>query len=550
MIAAHPRDRRAGLEARHRPWRHTSLGALFEDTATQHPDRPLVMTASGTASYGDVLDRSRRIATLLARLGIGAGDHVAILLPNGVSFVATKFAIARIGAVAVPVNFNLQRDELAYVIAQSDARALIAVDSFRGRDYLPDLRAILPADFCVVIDGEADARPWQTLSEAEHCAPAANAILVRPEDLADIIYTSGTTGYPKGVMLTHDMVLRTAYASALVRAFEDGRRLIFAAPMYHVHGYVECLVAAMFVGGAVVPQERFDAAGLLELAVRHRANEISGVPALTERLLAVAREHGFACPSLSCVFSTGGLHRPEIWQEFRDVLTVAEVVTAYGMTETTASTVCTRPEDPIERVMHSNGCLKQAGVAAPATARVLAEYKVVDAETGRALPNGTPGELLCRGAGVTHGYYKKPTETAEALSTDGWLRVGDFGRIDADGFLTYVGRTKDLYRCGGETVMPREVEAVLEMHDRVGEAFVVALPDDRMGEIGCACIVPVASAPSAEELIAWCETRLARFKVPRHVLIFDAHDIPLTSTGRVRKFQLAEIARERLTGGG
>lgn len=550
MIATHPRDRRAALEACHRPWHHTSLGTLFEQTATQHSDRPFVMTAGKTASYGDVLDRSQRIATMLAALGIEAGDRVAILLPNGASFVATKFAIARVGAVAVPVNFNLQRDELAYVIAQSDACALIAVDSFRGRDYLPDLRAILPADFCVVIDGEADARPWHKLSDAEHCAPAADAIPVRPEDLSDIIYTSGTTGYPKGVMLTHDMVLRTAYASAMVRAFEDGRRLIFAAPMYHVHGYVECLVAALFVGGAVVPQERFDAAGLLALAVRHGANEVSGVPTVTEKLLAVAREQGFACPSLSCVFSTGGLHRPKIWQEFRDVLHVAEVVTAYGMTETTASTVCTRPEDPIELVMTSNGRLKDAGAAASATSRWLAEYKVVDAETGVELPSGTLGELLCRGAGVTKGYYKKPVETAEAFSAEGWLRVGDIGRIDADGFLTYVGRTKDVYRCGGETVTPREVEAVLETHDQVHEAIVVALADDRMGEIGCACIVPTTSAPASHDLIAWCESRLARFKVPRHVLFFEAREIPLTPTGRVRKFQLAEMAQQRLTEGG
>lgn len=550
MIARHPRDRRAALEARHRPWHHTSLGTLFEETATQHPDRPFVMTAGKTASYGDVLDRSQRIATMLATLGIEAGDHVAILLPNGVSFVAAKFAIARVGAVAVPVNFNLQRDELAYVIAQSDARALIAVDSFRGRDYLPDLRAILPADFCVIIDGEAVARPWHRLSDAEHCAPAADAIPVRPENLSDIIYTSGTTGYPKGVMLTHDMVLRTAYASALVRAFEDGRRLIFAAPMYHVHGYVECLVAALFVGGAVVPQERFDAADLLALAVRYGANEVSGVPTLTEKLLAVAREQGFACPSLSCVFSTGGLHRPEIWQEFRDVLHVAEVVTAYGMTETTASTVCTRPEDPIERVITSNGRLKDAGAAASETTRWLAEYKVVDGGTGVELPSGTLGELLCRGAGVTKGYYKKPVETADAFSSDGWLRVGDTGRIDADGFLTYVGRTKDVYRCGGETVTPREVETVLETHDQVREAIVVALPDDRMGEIGCACIVPTTSAPASHDLIAWCESRLARFKVPRHVLFFEAREIPLTPTGRVRKFQLAEMAQQRLTEGG
>lgn len=547
MTHATPDSRRAALEARHGPWAYRSLAALFEDVAANYPERPFVMTANAVETYGAMLDRSRRIAALLAARGIGGGDHIAILLPNGVAFVAVKLAIARLGAVAVPLNFNLQRDELAYVIGQSDASALIAIDGFRGRDYLADLEAILQPGFPVFVERTLGApHRWQALDDWKRHPPARDAIPARPTDLSDIIYTSGTTGSPKGVMLTHDMVLRTAYASALARAFEDGRRLIFAAPMYHVHGLVECLVAALFAGGGIIPQDRFDAAELLALAVRHEANEISGVPTLTEKLLDAARRNAFSCPSLSCVFSTGGMHRETIWEEFREVLGAREIVTGYGMTETTASTTCTLPEEPITRVTTSNGRFKDAGAAAPAGSPWLAEYRVVDAESGAELPPGANGELLVRGSGVTRGYYRKADETAAAFTAEGWLRVGDIGRVDAEGYLTLAGRSKDVYRCGGETVMPREIEALLETHGQVREAHVVAIPDPRMGEVGCACVVATEVPPSAAALIALCESRLARFKVPRHILFFAAGEIPVTPTGRAKKFQLAEMARERL----
>lgn len=547
MRLAAPETRRAALEARHGPWAYRSLAALFEEVAADYPERPFVMTATAVETYGAMLDRSRRTAAMLAAHGIGAGDHVAILLPNGIAFVAVKLAIARLGAVAVPLNFNLQRDELAYVIGQSDARALVAIDGFRGRDYIADLEAILRPGFPVFVERATGApHRWHALDGWERHAPARGAIAAGPADLSDIIYTSGTTGSPKGVMLTHDMVLRTAYASARVRAFEEGRRLIFAAPMYHVHGLVECLVAALFAGGAVIPQDRFDAAELLALAVRHQANEISGVPTLTEKLLDAARGTDFACPSLACVFSTGGMHRDTIWEEFRSILGAREIVTGYGMTETTASTTCTLPEEPIARVMTGNGRFKDAGAAAPPGSPWLAEYRVVDAESGGELPPGTNGELLVRGPGVTHGYYKKPEETAAAFASGGWLRVGDIGRVDAEGYLTLAGRSKDVYRCGGETVMPREIEALLETHGQVREAHVVAIADDRMGEVGCACVVATEVPPSAAALIALCESKLARFKVPRHILFFEAGEIPVTPTGRAKKFQLAEMARERL----
>jgi fatty-acyl-CoA synthase len=252
---------------------------------------------------------------------------------------------------------------------------------------------------------------------------------------------------------------------------------------------------------------------------------------------------------VSAVFNTGGANRPEIWREIRDVLGPAEILTAYGMTETTASTTCTLPEGEDNHLSSSNGCLKDAGPAAAGAAGPhLARYKAIDPVSGADLPAGSTGELVVRGPGVTVGYFDKPEETASAFTPDGWLRTGDLGRIGADGFLALTGRIKETFRCGGETVMPREIEALLETADGVAQAIVVGVPDPRMGEVGCACIVACGPRPSTAALTTLCEARLARFKVPRHFLFFAADEIPLTPTGRPRKYQLAELARARLGG--
>jgi fatty-acyl-CoA synthase len=231
------------------------------------------------------------------------------------------------------------------------------------------------------------------------------------------------------------------------------------------------------------------------------------------------------------------------------VLGAREILTAYGMTETTASTTCTLPEGADEYLLTTNGRLKSAGVAGdPELGGVLAQYKTIDPVNGGDLPLGTPGELVARGSIVTPGYYEKAEETRAAFTADGWLRTGDVGVVTADGYLTLTGRLKETYRCGGEMVMPREIEELLTEHPLVGQALVVGLPDVKMGEVGCACIVPAGDTrPDPQELLDLCTSRLARFKVPRHVVFLTADEVPMTATGRAQKFKLAELAKERLS---
>ncbi|MGH8998320.1 MAG: class I adenylate-forming enzyme family protein, partial [Acidimicrobiia bacterium] len=364
-----------------------------------------------------------------------------------------------------------------------------------------------------------------------------------PYGTADVIYTSGTTGMPKGVIVAHDMLLRTAYASAYTRAFQPGRRILFALPLYHVFGYVEATLAVLFAGGAVLPQLQFDAAETLAAIEGHRIDEAMFVPTMTLAVLEEAQRRSYDLSSLNACFSSGGQSPVRIWQQLFDVLGVEEVFTAYGMTETTASTTCTRPGDPLELLATTHGRYKPAGVAGdPSLGGHLAEYKAIDPETGADLGFGTAGELVARGPIVTSGYYNKQAETAAAF-VDGWFRTGDLGRVDADGTVTLTGRLKEMYKCGGELVVPKEVEDVLTAHPVVAQAHLVGIPDERMGEVGCACIIlGEGEMVDAAQLIDYCAERLARFKVPRHVLFIDAKELPTSATGKVQKFALVKWA--------
>ncbi|MGQ0620538.1 MAG: AMP-binding protein [Panacagrimonas sp.] len=564
-----PALRRERLAAAFPAWVPMTISQQLDAMTERYKERPLVITDERSFSYREIREWSCRIAAGLIELGVKARDHVAMVMANYPEFVAVKYAIARVGAVAVPVNFLLRERELRYVLDQSDSVLLITMNRFGDRDYLADLDAIapgwetngggsaLPKLRGVVVystNGEVRDRALTLESLAIDVSSeletelAARSAQSDPDFRSDIVYTSGTTGHPKGVMLTHEMILRAAYASAYTRALEDGRRILFALPMYHVFGYVECLAACTFVGGAIIPHVSFDATRMIEAAQRHRASEIICVPLMTMKILDVVRERGFDNRHLTTMFNSGGANPPDIWADIRKLLGVREIVTAYGMSETTASTTCTFPEGPDERLLNSNGKLKFAGVAGdPKLGGILAEYKVVDPETGQTLAPGERGELMARGPIVTRGYYNKPEETAAALEPEGWLHTGDVGSVDADGYLVLTGRIKETYRCGGEMVIPREIEELINTHPLVAQSYVVGLAHERMGEIGCVCVVPNPQGrPEPQELIDLCAKNLARFKVPRHVLFVTEAEVPMTVTGRPQKFKLAALAKERL----
>ena len=563
MISSAAQERRDALEAEHQTWSPRTTARQLDLAASRYPDRPLILTDEGSLTYRQVADWSRRLAAGLIAIGVRPGEHVAVDMANLPEVVALKFAVARVGAVSVSINFLLRHEELNYVLRQSDSVALITMDQFRDVDYLDALDrinpsweteaggAVLPKLRSIFIHNTsshaARGRAFEELLElgrsvSDETVDGATAA-VSPDSVSDLLYTSGTTGSAKGVMLTHDAVTRTAYACAYTRAFGDAYRMLYALPIYHVFGYVEGLIAALFVGGAICPHATFDAKKVLSDIETHRIDELICVPAMTTVVLDVAAEGEHDLSSLSTMFSSGTAHPPEMWTRMLDVLGVEQLFTAYGQTETTASTMCIQPGDPLERMVSTVGTVKGAGSAGdPTLGGTLAVYKTIDTETGADLPAGSIGELVVRGPIITQGYYNQPEHTRAAFTEDGWFRTGDLGFLDQDGYLHLTGRKKESYRCGGELVLPSEVEAVLADHPQVLSAHVVGIPHPRMGEVGCAWIVPGPSQPEAADLIAYCATRLARFKVPAAVLSTVEEEIPRTVTGRVKKFALVDRA--------
>lgn len=557
-----PADRQAALEQAKPAWNPLTLDQALSLAASEWPDNEFVVSERGCFSYRALDQWVTELAVGLVSKGVRKGDHVALLMANYPEFVALKFAIARAGAVAVPINFMNRRDELKYVLEQSEAVCLITMDRFRDLNYLDMLDEISPEWSLTNRLSALPKRPFVfVFSTGNQPLPAGVSTLADlkgegdipkegdPASVSDIIYTSGTTGGPKGVMLTHDMLLRAAYGSAYARAFVARQRILFSLPLYHVYGYVEGLLAALQVGGAVVIQEQFDPDSTLQAIDRYKVDDILLIPTMTLALLEQLKNKEYPLSSLKSMLSSGGKAPETIWEDIYQAFGAIEVTTGYGMTEATASSTVTRPDDPVSRLKTTNGRLRDVGVAGESSIDgKLVRYRVVDANTNEVLKANAIGELRMKGIGVTTGYYNKPEETAAAFDAEGWFRTGDLGVLDEHGYITLKGRTKESYRCGGELVLPLEVESVLTAHESIAEAHVVALPDDRMGEVGVACIIKQPNADLSEEALAeFCRSRMARFKVPRHFLFLSPEDIPVTPTGRPRKFLLAQVVPSLLT---
>ncbi|MDB5738734.1 MAG: long-chain-fatty-acid--CoA ligase [Sphingomonas bacterium] len=550
-------DRRAAIARRHPRWDEMTLDAYLDRAAIDFARHPLVLTDDVTLSYGDVVDQSRRIAAGFAALGIGAGDRVGIVMANHPVTVPLLFAVWRIGAVAVPMNTLYRPEELEYAIREADCALLVVMERFGSRSYVADLDARVP--------GWRDGRN-ATLPTLRHALlyddrdPTAfldnlavgNDVALSsadPHDAAVIMFTSGTTGSPKGVIQTHDNILRAAYAGAYHQAFEEGRRAVFSLPLYHAFGLVVGLLSGLVTGGSIVPLLKFDPDAILRAIARHKATFLMGVPTMTIALMEQAKTQDYDLASLTAIHSAAAPTPSWVWRDIQQTLGCDEIFTSYGQTETTATIVCTQPSDPIDIVSSTQGTIVEAGVAGIAHAGGrIAEFKTIDPETLEELPWGEAGELCTRGPMNSKGYFRRPEETAKIMLPGGWLRTGDLGRFLPDGNLFLTGRSKELYKSRGELVSPKELEQLLTSHPAISQAFLIGMPDDRWGEIGCAWIVRNdGHTIEAEAVIAFLAERVARYKLPRDVWFIDVEELPKTGTGKVQK-NLLKVLAERLLG--
>lgn len=506
-------------------------------------------------TYAEFEAEVRQCARALLALGVQRADAIGIWATNWPQWIVTQFAAAQVGAVLVNVNPAYRSHELAYVLEQADITTLALTDRFKTSDYF----AIL-AEACPEIDRpgplnaarfprlkhvisikETQRGAMQTWTELLALADrVSDADLDRreaeigPDDVVNIQYTSGTTGFPKGAMLTHRNLLMNAYYVGARMNFGDGERLCIPVPLYHCFGCVMATLGCAIRGAAMVlPAETFDPLATLQAIHAERCTAVFGVPTMFIAQLNHPRFAEFDLRSLRTGVMAGSPCPLEVMRQVVERMGAREITIAYGLTEASPIITQTSPDDTLE---------KRIGTVGRAIPGV--DVRIVLVGTLNDVPEGEQGELICRGHGVMKGYYKKATETAAALSPDGWLHSGDLAVRTPDGYYRITGRCKDMIIRGGENVYPREIEEYLYTHPAIADVQVVGLPDDKMGEEICAWIKPKAGQTLTEEGIRdFCRGKIAHFKVPRYVVILE--EFPTTVTGKIQKFKLREMGVER-----
>lgn len=572
QLLARARQRRDNLESAYPVWPRHTIPEHFRLQAKKFPDRELLVTPSESITYSQHWIEVEQISRALMSLGVKRRDHIAILMANEPEYVKIKMAIGAVGAVTIPLNTMLKEDELAYMLAQSKTKWLFIHQTAAGIDHekaiakiLDDSRADgnpLSIKTVVVISREGATEHPGFLSFEEfidNARKVSNAKFeerfsasLYPDEISDIIYTSGTTGLPKGVMLTHDMLLRCAFSSALSRAFEDGRRIFTPLPMYHVFAYVEGLLAISFVGGTLITMPSFRPAQALTLIQDLKANDLLCVPSILLALVNEIEKHRYNLDDLYAVMCAAAAAPVPLWQQAVEKLELTEICTGYGGTEASAATVHTEIGDPIEIIATRVGRIKPGGSSGLAEfGGRNVEYKVIDPISGEDLESHEVGELAVRGNFITRGYFEKPAETAELIDKDGWFRTGDMGRIDGNGYLEFIGRAKELFKVSGENVAPKEIEEVISKIPGVAQVYVVGVPFIPTQEIGAAFIeLKEGASLTRRQVIDVCDAHLAKFKIPRHIWFVDKDYWPMTGTGKIQKFILRELAIQRMSGQG
>jgi len=486
-------------------WQAQTLGEVLARHAKERPQQEALITQKRRITYEDLHLRARSAAATLHSLGIGRGDHVGILMGNDEKWLALFYGAALIGAVTVPVNTRFKTAEIDFCLKQANCKALFYVPRFLNIDFRSMIKE---TGFAKAFDVTRSLPEWSIGDE--HA--------VSPQDTLLIQFTSGTTAYPKGAMLTHDNMLRDAWAAGTRIGITAEDRYFNCRPFFHVAGSTLSALMALVAGATLVTLPTFEAGPALEMLERERCTLISGNDTLFQMLMG---HEDFPKRKLSL---RGGWAAagPQTMRRIIDVLGAKTVCAAYGLSEASPNVVMSDWRDPEE--------LRVNGLAKP--------------HDGVELRISPEGEIQVRGWNVMQGYYNNPEANAKAFTEDGWLRTGDLGELTKDGRLRMVGRLKDVFRVGGENVAPAEVEEVLLAHPAVQTAQVIGVPDQRLGEVPAA-YVTLKDGQRAEEaeLITWCKARCANFRVPRYLrIVRDFEAIGMTASGKVQKNKLREHA--------
>ncbi|MBO0731631.1 MAG: AMP-binding protein [Acidimicrobiaceae bacterium] len=496
---------------------------LVEAAAAQWPDAEALVDGDVRLSFRELRDEVGRATRAAMAAGLRKGDRAAIWAPNMREWVIAALGLHGAGAVIVPLNTRYKGDEAAYVLNRSGARILFTVQGFLGIDYPAMLDGRETPIQRTVLFGSSS---WdEYLSGATDADPPE----VSEEDLSDIIFTSGTTGRPKGVMTTHGQTVQVFREWSSIVGLRAGDRYLIATPFFHTFGYKSGIVASLIAGATVFPLPVVEVQTVLELVSRERISMLPATPTLFQSIFNDPGRDRYDLSSLR-LSAVGAASVPvELVERMRSEL-FSTVVTGYGLTESTGVISMSRPEDPPEIISRT------VGRAIPGV-----DVRVVDKE-GTEVPRGTAGEILARGFNVMRGYFDDPEQTAEVIDADGWLHTGDIGTMDEAGYLAITDRLKDMFIVGGFNAYPAEIEAALLRHPGIAMAAVIGIPDERLGEVGMAFVVPAQGTSLSEDgVISWARAEMANYKVPRRVAIVEA--LPTNAVGKVLKNELRAQAR-------
>ncbi|TDO03371.1 AMP-binding protein [Sunxiuqinia elliptica] len=536
-----------------------TLGGILEKYAFETPDQEFIVYPDRDLrfTYSEFNARVDKLAKGLMYTGVGVGDKVGIWANNVPDWLTFMFATAKIGAVLVTINTNYKLAEMEYLLKNADIHTLCLVDGWRDSDYvnmifelIPELKTHsrgnlksekFPELRNVVFIGQEKHRGMFNTAElillGEHLDDLEledAKLKVGPHDVVNMQYTSGTTGFPKGVMLSHHNILNNGFAAGECMKYTADDRLLVCVPFFHCFGCVLAVCAIISHGATMVVTENFDPLMVLASVEKERCTALYGVPTMFIAELHHPMFDLFDLSSLRTGIMAGSLCPIETMRQVMDKMHCKDIISVYGLTETSPGMTATRTHNSAEVRATT------VGFEFPNV-----EVKIVNPETGEECEEGEQGEVCCRGYNVMKGYYKNEEATRKVIDEDGWLHSGDLGLKTKDGFYQITGRIKDMIIRGGENIYPREIENFLYKMPEIEAIEVAGIPSPKYGEqVGAFIKIKEGMSLAEEDVKEYCRGQIARFKIPKY--IFFVTEYPMTASGKIQKYKLKEVGLQLL----
>jgi len=500
------------------------------------PDKEAIVFEGNRCTFGQLNERVNRLANALINLGVNKGDRVAVIQVNCNQCVEIYFAVARVGAIYVPLNFRVKGNELTYMLDSSETETI-----FMGERYV-ELVDSIKSDLKTVKNFISIEGSHEGMLAYEDILSSASEEEVftdiEDDDTTILMYTAGTTGFPKGVMLSHNSFAIYVLDNVTPADPVTEEKNILTVPLYHVAG-IQAMMAAVYGGRTLVMERQFDAKEWMELVQTEKANRAMMVPTMLKQLVDHPDFAKFDLSSLKVVtYGAAPMPLPVI-KKAMEAFPGVSFINAFGQTETASTITMLSPEDHVIEGTEEEKERKLKHLSSIGKPMSDVEMKIMD-EDGNEVPPETVGEIVARGPRVMTGYWKEEEKTEKTIDKDGWVHTGDMGYMDEDGYFFLAGRATDMIIRGGENISPEEVENILRSHSKIEEAAVIGIPDEEWGEVPKAiCVIKEGCEDcTAEEIMEFCRANLASFKRPRSVVFTE--ELPRNQMGKVLKRVLRE----------